>query len=359
MPNAPYIYGIGLLYLTKPMDIKKKIRVFLVGNDEPVVNKAALLRSWLQIFIGCIIMSTGFVIFINPYNIVPGGVYGLSIVLHNIFPAVQIGYFGYMFDIPLLIISMLLLGSKFGGRTIVSVLLTPFLMNTIEKIAYPTEQALRSLDPSMLFNGALNMSDHLMLSCIVGGVCIGIGTGFMVHGGATSGGTDVISMIMQKYLHIPFSTALLICDGTVVGLGLLVIGFGFGIDLPADQSPSWLLSFYSLISVFVSSRTVAYVISGTASDKMIFVVSNTPTQEFYNYILNDLDRSATIIKSRGLYSGQEKELLFIVVGSREVMAVKQTIRRLDPRAFVAVTDAYDIYGEGFKPLPSESDINPE
>jgi len=340
------------------MSLKQKIRVFLVGHD-PVIDWKLQAKSWLSILLGCVSMSVGFTIFINPYNIVPGGVYGLSIVMHNIFPSIQVGYFGYMFDIPLLITSMLVLGSKFGGRTIVSVLLTPFLMNTIERFSYPTEEALRTLDPAQLLGGAINMTDHLMLTCIVGAVCIGLGCGLMVRGGATSGGTDVISMIMQKYLHIPFSTAILISDGTVVGFGLLVIGFGFGTDAQASASPSWLLSFYSLISVYVTSRTVAYVISGSANDKIIFAISDHDMHSLHDYILKDLDRTATLIKSHGLYTGNDKEMLFLVVGSREVMSVKQQIRIADPSAFVVVTDAYDIYGEGFKPLPMEGDINPE
>lgn len=340
------------------MSIKQKIRVFLVGND-PVIDWKLQARTWSSILLGCVSMAVGFTIFINPYNIVPGGVYGLSIVMHNIFPGIQVGTFGYMFDIPLLIISILLLGSKFGGRTIVSVLLTPFLMNTIEALSYPTKEALHALDPTQLLGGVLNMSDHLMLTSIIGAVFIGLGCGLIVRGGATSGGTDVISMIMQKYLHIPFSTAILISDGTVVALGLLVIGFGVGTDAQDAASPSWLLSFYSLIAVYVSSRTVAYVINGSANDKIIFVISGKEMHSLHDYILKDLDRTATRIKSHGLYTGQEKEMLFLVVGSREVMSVKQQIRNADPSAFVVVTDAYDIYGEGFKPLPMDDDINPE
>ena len=340
------------------MSFISKIQDSMPKTSEKV-DVASLVRAWANILLGCVLMSVGYAVFINPYNIVPGGVYGLSIVMHNIFPSIQVGYFGYMFDIPLLIISLILLGSKFGGRTAVSVIFTPFLMNIIERYAYPNAEALRTLDPSQLLGGVVNMTDHLMLTCIMGAVIIGLGCGLMVRGGATSGGTDVIGMIMQKYLHTPFSSAILICDGTVVGIGLLVIGFGVGVDAEAGTSPSWLLSLYSLISVYVISRTVAFVISGSANDKIIFVISDLDMQSLHDYVLRDLDRTATLIKSHGLYTGNEKEMLFLVVDRREVMGVKQQIRQADPRAFVVVTDAYDIYGEGFKPLPKEGDINPE
>ena len=108
------------------------------------------LCSWLNILIGCIIVAAGFVFFINPYNIVPGGAYGASIVLHNLFPSIQVGTFGYMFDIPLLVLSVVLLGTKLGARTIAAALTTPLLMNMMSKMAYPTEEALHALDPSQL-----------------------------------------------------------------------------------------------------------------------------------------------------------------------------------------------------------------
>ena len=88
-----------------------------------------IISSWIGIFVGCTILAAGFVYFINPYNLVPGGVYGASIVLHNLFPSIQVGTFGYMFDIPLLIISVLVLGAKLGARTIVAALFTPLAMN--------------------------------------------------------------------------------------------------------------------------------------------------------------------------------------------------------------------------------------
>lgn len=93
------------------------------------------IYSWISILLGCTILAAGFVFFINPYNIIPGGVYGASIVLHNLFPSIQVGTFGYMFDIPLLILSVVLLGAKLGSRTIAAALVTPFIMNMLSRVA--------------------------------------------------------------------------------------------------------------------------------------------------------------------------------------------------------------------------------
>lgn len=316
------------------------------------------LCSWLNILIGCIIVAAGFVFFINPYNIVPGGAYGASIVLHNLFPSIQVGTFGYMFDIPLLVLSVVLLGTKLGARTIAAALTTPLLMNMMLKMAYPTEEALHALDPSQLIGGTMNLSDHLMLACVMGATLIGIGTGIVVRNQATTGGSDIVGMLLQKYCHIRFSKAILLVDGAVVCFGLLVIGFGIGSAEDSTQ-PSWHLSFYSLIAIFIISRVIAYMINGSKNDKLIFVISDKQMTALHSYILKDLDRTATCIKSSGLYTGKEKEMIFLVVSYKEVAGVKHTIKAADPKAFVVVTDAYDTFGEGWKQLPSPNEIDPE
>lgn len=316
------------------------------------------MQAWAGIFAGCTLLAAGFVFFINPYKLVPGGVYGASIVLHNLFPSIQVGTFGYMFDIPLLILSVILLGSRLGVRTLVAALFTPLAMNVMSELAYPTREALEALDPALMLGGTLDMTDHLMLACLMGATLIGIGCGLIVRNQATSGGTDIVAMILQKYTGLRFSTAILLVDAMVVVFGLAVIGFGIGTAEDSTQ-PSWHLSFYSLIAIFVSSRVLAYVINGAKDDKLLFVIGHGDMTELTRFILEDLDRTATYIKSRGLYSRTDKDMLFLVVSHKEVTAVKHKIKEVDPRAFVVVTDAYDTFGEGWKQLPSKDELQPE
>ena len=310
-------------------------------------------RDMITIIICCAMVAAGFVFFINPYNIVPGGVYGAGIVLHNIFPAIQVGTFGYMFDIPLLIIAILIFGKQFGGRTLFAACITPGLMNLISSLAYPTEEALHSLDPAQLLGGAINLSDHLMLTCILGGTILGAGLGLVVRSNATTGGTDIVAMLLNKYFHVPFSRGVLIADSCVVMAGLLVIGFGFGID--NDQADGWLLSLYSLICIFVSTRVIDYVIDGASYDKLLFIISNE-NEKLRHFIINDLQRGATFIKASGMYTKEDKEIIFLVVSRREVALVQRKVKACDPKAFLVVTDAYDTFGEGFKELPENDTI---
>jgi uncharacterized membrane-anchored protein YitT (DUF2179 family) len=158
-----------------------------------MINTKALLepmgswawwRSWIQLFVGCAIMGSGFVFFINPYNFVPGGVYGAGIVLHNIFPSIQVGTFGYMFDVPLMITAVLVFGGQFGARTVVAALFTPGFMNILTRLVY-SDAAFTAdginLDPALLLGGSLNLSNDLLLTCIIGAVVIGVGQGMVVR----------------------------------------------------------------------------------------------------------------------------------------------------------------------------------
>ena len=313
-------------------------------------------RSWLLIFVGCSIMGAGFVFFINPYNFVPGGVYGAGIVLHNLFPSIQVGTFGYMFDVPLMCIAVLVFGGKFGARTVLAALYTPGFMNILTRLVYPDEAAVRSLDPALLLDGRLVLSNDLLLTCIMGAVLVGVGQGLVVRQQATTGGTDIVGMLLQKYAGIKFSTGILLADGAVVLSGLVVIGFGLGTDQPAEGG--WMLTLYSLITIYAASRVVAYMLDGASYDKLLFIISDKHAM-LKEFIIRDLDRSATYIKSKGMYTDASREMIFLVVSRKEVRLVQHKIKELDPTAFVVVTDAYDTYGEGFKQLPSADEIQAE
>lgn len=313
-------------------------------------------RSWFLIFLGCAVMGTGFVLFVNPYKFVPGGVYGLGIVLHNIFPSIQVGTFGYMFDIPLMITAILVFGGKFGARTVAAALFTPGYMNILTRIVYPSTEAMHALDPSQLLDGRLNLSGDLLLTCIIGAVVIGVGQGIVVRQQATTGGTDIVGMLLQKFAGIKFSTGILFADGFVVVSGLVVIGFGLGLQEAATDG--WMLTLYSLITIYISSRVVAYMLDGASYDKLLFIISDH-NEELKRFIIEDLDRSATYIKSKGMYTQNDRDMIFLVVSRKEVHLVQQKIREIDPKSFVVVTDAYDTFGEGFKQLPEKGTIQAE
>lgn len=311
-------------------------------------------KEYTLIIIGSLIVSVGFVFFINPYKFVPGGVFGTSIVLHTLMPHFQVGTFGYMISIPLLILSYFLLGKSIGVKTLVATLITPFMMNTLSALAYPTIEALDLLSPHEICGGALDLSSNLMLAAFIGPALIGFGEGLIVNGKATSGGTDIIALILHKYLRVRFSNALLAVDATVICFGLVVIGLGVGTHEHSDSA--WMLSLYSLICIFIMSRTVAYVASGSKNNKLLFIVANKEHQDLREFITVKLDRTATVLESGGLYSQEGKTTLMMVIHMREVEAITTAIKKIDPSVFVIVTDAYDAYGTRWKAFPDKNTI---
>lgn len=275
---------------------------------------------------GSFIMAAGFVLFINPYHIVPGGVYGAGNVLHYLFPKISVGQFGFMMDVPLMIIGIRVFGGTFGARTVVASILTYVFMDSLGLLI--------SDEPATMLGGRINLAEDILLACIFGGVLIGAGVGLVIKTRATTGGTDIISMLLTKYAHLRFSQAMLIVDSSVVIFGLVVMG-------------DWLIPLYSLVTIYVTAQVIDLVIDGASYDKLLFIISdrNAMLEEF---ILCEMGRGATYIKSSGMYTGKGREMIFLVVSRREVGAVQNKVKEVDPDAFLVVVNAHETFGDGFK-----------
>ena len=308
-----------------------------------------------QIVFGCFLVAVAFVVFINPYDLVPGGIYGLALVLHNLFPSIQVGTFGYMFDVPLICTALILFGGTFGGRTIFASFLTPGIMNLLDYLVYPSRAAIEALDPAQLLGGHINLSNDLMLAAIIGGVFSGIGVGIVIRNNAATGGTDITGMLLHKFAKMKFANGVLLSDAIIVLAGLLVIGFGIGTGVPRGV----MLSLYSAVCIFVNAKVLGYTIDGASRDKLLYIICENHSDEMRHYILHDLNRGGTYLKAKGMYTDNDKEMIFLVVNRKEVRTVQQKIKEFDPTAFVVVTDAYDTFGKGFKPFPEEDGMPTE
>ncbi len=290
--------------------------------------------SWIGITLGALVMAAGFVLFTNPYKIIPGGVYGLGRVLHYVVPSIQTGTFGFMLDIPLMITGIIVFGGAFGAKTVYAALLTPVFMNTLT--SYMGENP---ADGISVISRYFDFSDNVLVAAIFGGVLIGAGVGLIVKFGATSGGTDIVAMLLVKFAKMKFSTAMFLTESVIVITGMLIL-------------QDWKIPLYSLISIFVSAKVLDFVLDGASYDKLLFIMTDR-TEEMKDYIINGIDRSGTLIKSKGMYTGKDKEMVFLVVSRRQITAVQERIKEIDPESFVVVVNAYETFGEGFKPFPDK------
>lgn len=314
--------------------------------------------SMAQIVFGCFLVAVAFVVFINPYDLVPGGIYGLALVLHNLFPSVQVGTFGYMFDVPLILTALLLFGGTFGGRTIFASFLTPGIMNILDYLVYPNEAAIEALDPTLLLGGTVDLSSHLMLAAIIGGCFSGVGVGIVIRNNAATGGTDITGMLLHRFAKMKFANGVLLSDAVIVLSGLVVIGFGVGLP-EGKEAQGLMLSLYSAVCIFVNAKVLGYTIDGASRDKLLYIICDEHSDKMREYILHELGRGGTYIKAKGMYTDRDKEMIFLVVNRKEVRNVQHKIKDFDHKAFVVVTDAYDTFGEGFKPFPEENGMPTE
>ncbi|MCC8088942.1 MAG: YitT family protein [Rikenellaceae bacterium] len=285
-----------------------------------------LFVSSLLLIAGCVLLASAFVLFITPYKIIPGGIYGIGIILHYFFPDIQVGTFGLIMDIPLISVALVLLGKKFGTRTIAAAVTTPLIMNLMT--AYIGE------DPYTMLNGRINLTDDILLACLFGGVLAGAGMGMILRTHATSGGTDIIFMILSKYTGIPFARGLLIVDSIIVVAGLITFG-------------DWKIPLYSLITIYVTTQVIDYILEGGGTDKLLFIISDNH-EDIRRIILDNLDRGGTYLKSYGMYTMNEKNTIFVVINRNQVSQIKDLITAVDPDAFITIVNAHEIYGNGFK-----------
>lgn len=310
------------------LEIKINYRTnYTIFVENSTSMKTSAIKHWIYIVIGAVLISVAFVLFITPYKIVPGGVYGAGVVFNYIFPSIEVGTYGLMCDVPLLLISFWLFGGKFGAKTITAALIIPLIMDSMTYF-------IGDKDPVTMLGGSINLSNDMLLACLFGGVIMGVGVSLILKSHATSGGTDIIAMIISKYMHIPISRALLMVDSFVVLFGLIVFG-------------DWKVPLYSLVTIFVCTKIVDFVLEGGSGDKLLFILSEK-NEAIRSYIVDDMSRGGTIIKAAGMYTNAPKEMIFVVITRSEMAMIQDFVRQSDPQAFMVVVNAHETLGDGFK-----------
>jgi uncharacterized membrane-anchored protein YitT (DUF2179 family) len=280
---------------------------------------AKWFRAYALILAGAFIMASGFVLFITPHNIVPGGVYGIAIVIHH-FTGFPIGMTALAFDIPLTLIGIRVLGPRFGIKTVVGFVLTAVFVDSLTYL-----WGVKALVP-----------DDILLSSVFGGVFIGFGLGLIFKSKATSGGSDIVAMIISKYTRLPLGQLMIYVDSVIVVAGL----FAF---------QDWKIPLYSLIVIYITGRVIDLVLQGISYEKTLFIISEKH-DEIRNKIINDLNRGGTYLRGEGMYNNKERTIIYTVLTRRELAILQDFIHKTDPDAFLTVINANEILGNGFKSL---------
>lgn len=278
----------------------------------------------LSVAVGGIVFAVAVAWVASPVGLVTGGVTGIGIIIKELTEKIPIFITGLVLNIPLFVICTVQRGFRFIIKSTVAFLTLTLALSLIERIPTP-----------------FDFENDLLLSSISYGILSGIGLGLILRAGATSGGTDMLAAIIKKSRPaLPISRLIAEIDIAIVLAGAFVFGLR--------------ISLYATLALFLSAKVMDITLSGIGSEKSVFIVSEK-SREISNRIFTELKRGVTGIEAEGMYTGEKKKMLFLVVSSREIASVRRLVGEIDARAFIAISDAKEVLGEGFDNIFISSD----
>lgn len=315
--------------------------------------------NYSLLVVGAFAFALGYIFFITPHFIIPGGAYGIGIIINKLsigmFPqgpfgtldaadytgffsnlayycmdylndlfrqykgGIPVGLTGLIVNSILVLLGYKILGPRFGIKTLIGFILCSIFIDVLT-----------------CWWGIVPLVDDILLSCVFGGILIGFGFGLILQAKANTAGSDIIGMILSKYTKMPLGQMIIYVD-------LLIILCSLYVDI------DWQIPLYSLIVLYISGRVIDITIQGSTYEKALFIISDK-SEEIRDKVVLDMKRSGTFIKGQGMYNGQEKTMIFIVVNRRELSILKDFIEQIDPNAFLTVMETNEILGKGFKSL---------
>lgn len=283
------------------------------------VNWLDILWRYLLLTIGAIIGALSIIIFMAPFNIAPGGVSGIAVILNHLDPRLPIGLMIIIGNIPIQLLGYRYLGGwRVVVRTVFFVVVNAVLID--------------ALTPYLAH---VTVGDDVLLNAVFGGILGGIGGGLVYRAGGTQGGTSTLGRIMQRQLGIPVSTSALYTDTGIILLAGLVFG--------------WAAALYAMVALFIGGAASDYVLEGPSVIRTATIITDKP-QEVADVVLEEMQRGVTAWKGKGMFTDQDHTVLFVTISRQQVNELRTLIQRVDPDAFVVIGQGHIAYGEGFKSI---------
>lgn len=265
--------------------------------------------------LGCFLIAIALNLFFDPFNIAPGGISGLSIVISSV-TNLSLSFLSLLFNIPLFLIACKILSKKDMIKTLAGVTLLTLCLKLTSSLSN------------------LTVTNDLLLATISGSILLGVGLGIIFRINGTTGGTDLIGLLVNKFLPFISSAVLMgIADFIVVVLSGII-------------SKEIEIALYSALSVYLIVKVTDFIVIGFNYSKSFMIISDN-TVKISNAIINNLGRGATLLKATGAYTNNEKNVVLVVISKRQVVTLKKIIKSIDPNAFIIVSDVHEALGEGF------------
>lgn len=276
--------------------------------------KNETVSAYVQIALGSLIGAIAYPLFLVPNHVAPGGLTGLATVLNYLFD-VPVGMTSLVLNVPLFAVGYRAMGRVFALRSLIATIVFSVLIDVIPLPALTQEP---------------------LLGALFGGVLLGAGLGLILRGGATTGGSDMVArMVHARFQHISVGAILFVIDCCVVAMA--------GITIEVEYA------LYAFISLYASSKLIDAVMDGLSREKACYVIS-AQNEKVKHELMEQLDRGVTMLSAEGGYSGEKRPVLLCVLSAQEVGRLKAIVRAADESAFVFISDAHEVLGEGFRKL---------
>lgn len=293
----------------------------ILGPVSERASRLALLRDAAYIVVGALIQAISVVMFYNPADLAPGGVSGVALILNRV-AGLPIGVLVLVLNVPILAIGMRLLGGwRFLARTVVTTALYAGFTALLERTGWVRP-----------------ITQDLVLNTLYGAIVGGAGTGLVLRARATTGGTDILALILMRLRGIPLSQSYVLTDAIV----FLAAGAMFG----------WDRALYAFIANYIGGLAAEATGSGANVSRTAIIITSA-TDTVADRVLREMQRGVTQWMGTGRYTDQARPILFVVVGRAEIATLKAIVHDADPDAFVVIGQAQEVFGEGFKRLNRE------
>jgi uncharacterized membrane-anchored protein YitT (DUF2179 family) len=273
-------------------------------------------KNAFLILLGCIIIGLSYALFLIPHHFVPGGVSGIAMIL-NFFSGFPVGATIMVLNVPIFLLGLKTMGKRYVLNSLAGMVASSVFIDLFHEVLKV---------PSATGNP--------VLASIYGGVMLGVGLGIVFRGRASTGGSDIIGMVLSKYTGMSLGYGIMVTDFVVISAS--------GLALQSLEAP-----LYGYLVLFLSTKVIDMVLEGWSYSKLV-IITSTRTDEIADYILRGLDRSGTALRSRSLYLNREGELILTVIHRKQLADLRTFIKKTDPEAFVIINDTYDVLGRGFK-----------
>ena len=283
---------------------------------------------------GIMLFVLGWSIFLVPNNLVGGGVTGVSAILqYATHGVIKIGYSYFVVNAALIIAAMFVLGFGFGWKTIYATILASIGLNLFQDLI-PAD-----------FIQAIALDNGKLMSTIMGSIMVGVGIGFTMIAGGSTGGTDIIALMVNKYHNVSPGRLILYMDVVIILSSLLVPSYTpGGEELPFVEKLTNVV--YGFILITINSTVLDLVISGSRQSVQLFILSKHYA-EIADSITKDLHRGVTVLDGKGWYTKENTEVLMVLTRKTDLNILLRYIKAIDPDAFLSVTSVTGVYGKGF------------